>query len=98
MKVLTYCVMGNHFHVLVRVPQQEEWVKQFEGEKGEGRLMAHLRTLYSKRFVSDLKVGLKRWRDKGQPEMAERCLTAIKARFCDISVYAKEVKSRFNSL
>jgi putative transposase len=95
MRVLTYCVMGNHFHVLVRVPNQAEWVKQFEGEAGEVRLMAHLRTLYSKRFVAALKVGLGKWRADGRAELAEQCLGAIKARFCDISVYAKEVKTRF---
>jgi len=95
MKVLTHCVMGNHFHVLVRVPNQAEWVKQFEGPEGEVRLMKHLRTLYSRRFVASLKVGLARWRKAGNEPFAERCLAAIKARFCDISVYAKEVKTRF---
>jgi putative transposase len=95
MKVLTHCVMGNHFHVLVRVPQQEEWVKQFEGPEGEERLMKHLRTLYSKRFVESLKAEIARWREIGNEPFAERCLKAIRARFCDISVYVKEVKSRF---
>jgi len=95
MKVLTHCVMGNHFHVLVRVPQQAVWVKQFEGPEGEERLMKHLRTLYSRRFVASLKVGLARWRKMGNEPFAERCLAAIKARFCDISVYVKEVKTRF---
>jgi putative transposase len=95
MKVLTHCVMGNHFHVLVRVPNQAEWVKQFEGPEGEARLMKHLRTLYSRRFVASLRVGLARWRKAGNEPFAERCLNALKARFCDISVYAKEVKTRF---
>jgi hypothetical protein len=38
---------------------------------------------------------LARWRKVGNEAFAERCLNAIKARFCDISVYAKEVKTRF---
>jgi hypothetical protein len=57
--------------------------------------MKHLRRLYSRRFVASLKVGLARWRKGGNEAFAERCLAAIKALFCDISVFAKEVKTRF---
>jgi hypothetical protein len=60
--------------VLVRVPQQAEWVKQFEGSEGKERLMKHLRTLYSWRFLASLKVGLARWRKVGNGSFAERCL------------------------
>jgi hypothetical protein len=30
-QVLTYCVMGNHFHVLASVPHRESWMARFEG-------------------------------------------------------------------
>ena len=27
-ELLTYCVMGNHFHALVRVPDREQWLRE----------------------------------------------------------------------
>jgi hypothetical protein len=95
-KLLTYCVMGNHFHALVRVPEREEWLRQFEGSAGEERLMRHLRLLYSKEFVAGLKLELADWRRNGKSEEAERCVADLKRRFCDISVFMRAVKQRFS--
>jgi hypothetical protein len=95
LKLLTYCVMGNHFHALIRVPDRQEWLKQFDGELGESRLLTHLRTLYSKAFVELLSAQLARWRQDGREDLATACLTGIKARFCDISIFGKELKVRF---
>ena len=41
-EVLPYCVMGNHFHLLVRVPDRESWMAQFEGGGGEERLLTRM--------------------------------------------------------
>ena len=95
-KLLTYCVMGNHFHALVRVPERTEWLKRFEGSEGEERLMQHLRLLYSKAFVAGLKLELADWRRNGKAEEAERCIADLKRRFCDISVFMRAVKQRFS--
>ncbi len=95
-KMLTYCVMGNHFHALVRVPDREEWLKLFEGVEGEARLMQHLRLLYSKDFVAGLTLELADWRRNGKAEEAERCVADLKRRFCDISVFMRAVKLRFS--
>ncbi len=94
-KLLTYCVMGNHFHALVRVPNREEWLKRFDGPDGEDKLLAHLRTLYSKAFVEMFRLELERLRKEGRESEAKGYVEAMKARFCDISVFCKEVKSRF---
>ena len=50
-ELLTYCVMGNHFHALVRVPDREWLAEKFGGGGSGGReekFYAHLRTLYTK--------------------------------------------------
>jgi REP element-mobilizing transposase RayT len=95
LNLLTYCVMGNHFHALVRVPDRQEWLKQFDGDLGESRLLTHLRTLYSKAFVELLVAQLDLWRQDGREDLATACLTGIKTRFCDLSIFGKEVKARF---
>ena len=46
-RVLTYCVMGNHFHVLVEVPDRAKLVEEFSGPEGERRLLTHVKCLYS---------------------------------------------------
>jgi putative transposase len=95
-KVVTYCVMSNHFHVLVEVPWREVWLRRFEGPEGEQKLMEHLRTLYSKTFVGLLTDELADLRSRGMTALAEEKVEAIKKRFCDLSVYVKEVKERFS--
>lgn len=95
-KVVTYCVMSNHFHVLVEVPWREVWLRRFEGPEGEQKLLEHLRTLYSKTFVGLLKDELDDLRRRGMTALAEEKVEAIKKRFCDLSVYVKEVKERFS--
>ena len=49
-KVLTYCVMGNHFHALIEVADAEKVRGYFlDEEKGWERLYTHLDCLYSKK-------------------------------------------------
>ena len=95
LKLLTYCVMGNHFHALVCVPDKTEWLKQFDGPEGESQLFQHLRTLYSRAFVELLVAQISRWRQEGREDLVTGCLKGIKSRLCDISMFSKEVKARF---
>ncbi len=84
-ELLTYCIMTNHFHVLVRVPERvsmndEELLKRFEN-------------LYSKdvekvkRFEGILKKG---------GVVAEEERAKLLARMGDVSQFLKELKQRFS--
>ncbi|MBK8092482.1 MAG: hypothetical protein IPK32_11025 [Verrucomicrobiaceae bacterium] len=96
-RVLTYCIMKNHFHVLAEVPDQKAWLQDhFEGADGEQKLMHHLRILYSKSYVEQLQAELAEWRRLRHHHLAEKRIAALKKRFCDISVFIKEVKERFS--
>jgi len=95
-RLLTYCVMGNHFHALVEVPRQAEWLQRFEGLEGEARLLSHLRVGYSAAWVEALRAELAELRRRGLGNLAEAKLAALKRRFCDLSIYVKEVKERFS--
>ena len=96
-RLLTYCVMGNHFHALVEVPDQKRWVEeQFGGPQGEQKLMRHLRVLYSKVFVEQLQEDFAELRKRGSEAVVQHRLGLLKKRFCDVAVYMREVKQRFS--
>ncbi|MBK8090746.1 MAG: chemotaxis protein CheW [Verrucomicrobiaceae bacterium] len=96
-RILTYCVMHNHFHVLAEVPNRESWLEQrFSGPEGEARLLRHLRILYSRSYIESLQVELAEWRKCGQERLAQERLEGIRRRFCDLTVFIKEVKERFS--
>src|SRR6056297_3446318 len=94
--VLTYAVMGNHFHLLVRVPDREKFLRRFEGEGGEERLLDHLKLLYSRPFLASLRHELADLREKGMHAQAEELLERFRKRFCNLQIFVKELKERFS--
>ena len=101
-EIFTYVVMDNHFHILVKVPDRAKWVKRFEDKVGEDsgageeRLLTHLSTVYSKAFLRQLRNELKSLREREMEEAAQALLGRFKKRFCDISLFVKELKERFS--
>jgi putative transposase len=95
-KVVTYCLMGNHFHLLAEVPHRDTWLQRFEGPQGEAKLLEHLRILYSKTYVGLLRDELSDLRQRGLESLAQQKIEAIKKRFCELSLFVKEVKERFS--
>ncbi|MCC5840129.1 MAG: hypothetical protein JJT96_08395 [Opitutales bacterium] len=91
MEVLTYCFLANHFHIFVRLDPKET-------EKlDDAGLLGRFRALYgATRCASlgldadDLAVILKK-----NGESAEGIRRRLKARMGDVSVFMREVKTRF---
>ena len=86
-KIVTYALMSNHFHVLVQVPEQ--------GEISDGELLARLGCLYSKARVREIGWELKTLREKGVDEEAERLKASFTYRMGDVSEFIKTLKQRF---
>ncbi len=95
-EVLTYCVMGNHFHLLARVADKDAWLERFAGVRGESALLAHLATFYSRSFMQALRAQLAADREVGDEKAAQERLERFTKRLCDVSVFMKEVKERFS--
>lgn len=88
-RVVTFCVLSNHFHLLVEVPRkpdvmpgEEEVLRIISGSLG--RTTAHL-----------VRVQLQQLREAGAPEAAQRVLDSWTARMWDISSFMKALKQRF---
>ncbi len=95
-EILTYALMGNHFHILVKVPERAKFLERFEGEGGEERLLEHLSLLYSKAYLVSLRQEIARVREAGREEEVQLILDTFRKRFCDLSCFVKELKERFS--
>ena len=86
--------------MLVRVPDQAKFLRRFAGDEpgglGEQRLMEHLKLLYSRGYLKQLGEEITELREHGREADVQRVLARYKARFCDLSVFVKEVKERFS--
>ncbi|HKK17211.1 MAG TPA: transposase, partial [Opitutales bacterium] len=88
-EVLTYCVMSNHFHVLLRVPD--------DSEISDKELLRRYRVLYpnpTKYQTASIAVMEKDLAEGG--EDAEAIRKKLLARMGDVSEYMKAVKQRFS--
>jgi REP element-mobilizing transposase RayT len=87
--ILTYIVMGNHFHILVRVPPLNE-------EIGLKTLIYRYRTLYGVEKTLELITKWKIWKKKKMHKEIADEQEAIKRRMHNISFFMKEVKQKFS--
>ncbi|QQL45050.1 transposase [Sulfuriroseicoccus oceanibius] len=94
-RVVTYAVMGNHFHVLAVVPDAEKALAKFREPGGEELLLKHISCLYSRNAVDEFAQQLKRLGERGQEKARAELIERMLARMCDISRFMNAVKVRF---
>lgn len=83
-EVITYCVMSNHFHVLVRIPDKQDI--------SDDELIRRYKLLYGHRV--DL-VTLFEQNIRSGGSLAESKRKQLLARMGDVSIFMKELKQRF---
>ncbi len=106
-EVLTYAVMGNHFHLLIRVPLREKFIRRFRDAETEGqdfgghdeeKLMEHLKLLYSEAYLAQLRAELelmKSLKTKAMAALYEKTIQGYYRRFCSMESFMKELKERY---
>ena len=85
MEVITYCMMSNHFHVLIRVPEPQQLT--------DAQLLERLKGLYgSKGTLTVLAREALTERGKIDEDIRRKLLE----RMGDVSVFMRELKQRFS--
>ncbi len=88
-RVVTYCIMSNHFHVLVEVPKRPEQMPD------DTQLLAKLKRLYSPEAFGQVRWQLENLRKLGAKEEAEAFCEGFFGRMWDVSFFMKGLKQRF---
>lgn len=90
-EILTFSLLDNHVHLLVRVPAEKP-------ELTDGQLLERCTGLYGGKQNSRHALTLEAIRDAltGGGEERERMRRALIGRMCDLSMFAKLLKQRFS--
>ena len=88
-RVVTYCLMSNHFHLLLEVPE-----KGTLAPLDEAGLLAVLPLLYDDETVEGVKQELERARAAGDDRWHREILDRYERRRGDLSLFLKELKLR----
>ncbi len=87
-RVQTYAVMSNHFHLLVEVPER--------GEVGEAEILRRMTALYGEAYVAGKVKQWREWREGGAASLAEAERERLIARMGDVSAFVKTLKQRYS--
>ncbi|MDF2378520.1 MAG: transposase [Verrucomicrobiales bacterium] len=91
MRVVTYCVMSNHFHLLVEEPDKDA-IPSLDKKT----LLNRLSFLYDKHKVRTVREELERAGKSGNPKLEEEILDRYRRRIGDLSMFMKDLKQRFS--
>jgi len=87
-KVLTYALMSNHFHLLVEVPER--------GEVNQEELLRRVTALYGTLYTTNMLNQWTEWRKIGAASLVEEQQNRLLLRMGDISAFVKTLKQRYS--
>jgi len=89
-RVLTYCILSNHFHLLLEVPPMPA-----EGLDDE-EIYRRMSAIYSKAKVKALRSDVEACRQRGNHHSADQLLAGYTYRMHDLSEFMKGLTQRFS--
>ncbi len=93
LECLAWCVMGNHFHLLLRVADKERALAGWTEED----FIARLGILSEERYTDGLLRKVEMWRRNGCKELIAELAGKVRTRLFDLSSFMKEVKQKFSA-
>lgn len=87
--VLSYCLMDNHFHLLIHIPAKPP-------EISEEEVFRRMRFIYSDKQIAEFQQRIEEEEAKGNSGYRERFLEGQRRRMYNLSEFVKEIKQRFS--
>ncbi|MDF1823151.1 MAG: transposase [Verrucomicrobiales bacterium] len=91
MRVVTYCVMSNHFHLLIEEPDRET-LPPLDRET----LLKRMGFLYKAHTIRTVREELNRAAQSGNTQWEQEILDRYRRRMGDLSAFMKDLKQRFS--
>ena len=91
-RVLSYVIMDNHFHLLLEVPPKK---KGTAVEMTDDVFLAKIKVFYSNAHYVDVREMMERFREGGSDGAAEELKASYTRRMHDLSIFMKCLKMRF---
>jgi REP element-mobilizing transposase RayT len=88
-RVLSYAILDNHFHLLLQVPQRPDSIPESE-------LLARLTALYGPDYAMDVEDRLNRAKKHRSSKWLDQEMNTYFRRMYDLSIFMKELKQRFS--
>jgi REP element-mobilizing transposase RayT len=88
-RIISYCFMSNHFHILLEVPERPK------ERIGDEQLIAMMRELSGMNSASLVEQRLAMYRQRGQMDAADALRDQVLSRMWDVSAFMKLLKQRF---
>jgi REP element-mobilizing transposase RayT len=87
-RILSYCIMSNHVHLLLEVPPMKE------GGLSDGELLERLRALYSDGVVGEIEKELQKARSENREDWAAEIHARYTYRMHDLSEFMRTLLQR----
>jgi len=95
-EVITWACLGNHYHLLLRVPNELE-AAHLRAEISEEALLERMKMAFSAEFIEETQRRVGQFRREGKPEMAESILRRLREQMFDVSAFMHMLKRRFSA-
>jgi putative transposase len=93
LECLSWCVMGNHFHLLLRVPDKETALAGWAEED----FITRLGVLAEEKYTHQLLGNVKMWQGNSCEHLVTELAGRVRNRLFDLSSFMKEVKQKFSA-
>lgn len=87
-RVRAYCVMGNHFHLLLEVPMKPDAIVEEE-------VWERMSKIYGPERMKEFHENVEIFRRNGEMERIEEFMNGMRVRMFDLSQYVKDLKQKF---
>jgi len=93
LEALTWCCLGNHFHILIKVPNGDE----ARAAMSEDNLFTRMEGAFSRSFIREVKWRVSHARKQENHALADKIIRGLKAQMFDLPKFMHMLKRRFST-